>query len=181
MIKAWWNLPLSRQNKEWLKTAVFSLFPFFFRRSVAYRNWKDARFHTDDKGQSSVSVVYGGGEKIFSSDNENIPKIETEPVINEPITSIAIVIHVFYYEIFLEILEYLNLIKTVSFTLYVTSPHELSEKMISSLESAGFKFRYLPVENRGRDILPFLLIIPGVFNDGYQLILKIHTKKSDHR
>jgi lipopolysaccharide biosynthesis protein len=179
--KAWWNLPLSRQNKELLKTLVFSVFPFFFRRSKAYHNWKDARFQAIDKGERSASENYVEGQRIFSSDNGNIPKIETEPGINEPITSIAIVIHAFYYEIFLEILDYLHLNRNKNFKLYVTSPQELSGKIISSLKINGHKFSYLPVGNRGRDILPFLKIIAETFNDGHQLILKIHTKKSDHR
>jgi lipopolysaccharide biosynthesis protein len=172
---------LSRQNKELLKTVVFSAFPLFFCRSRAYRNWKDARFHTFDKVDSSGSVNNGEGQRVAASDKENIPEPGTDPVINELITSVAIVIHAFYYEIFLEILDYLHLNGNKNFKLYVTSPHELSGKIISSLESADYKFIYLPVGNRGRDILPFLKIIAETFNDGHQLILKIHTKKSDHR
>ena len=37
------------------------------------------------------------------------------------------------------------------------------------------------VENRGRDVLPFLKVLPKVIEDGNEFILKVHTKKSLHR
>jgi lipopolysaccharide biosynthesis protein len=36
------------------------------------------------------------------------------------------------------------------------------------------------MSNHGRDILPFLKILPRVFNDGHQVVLKLHTKGSNH-
>ncbi|WP_370213254.1 glycoside hydrolase family 99-like domain-containing protein [Roseovarius sp.] len=38
-----------------------------------------------------------------------------------------------------------------------------------------------PVPNRGRDILPFLLLANAGAFDGYEALCKIHTKKSPHR
>ena len=48
------------------------------------------------------------------------------------------------------------------------------------LNQSPFPFRLMEVENRGRDILPFLKILPQIFDDGNELLLKIHTKKSNY-
>ena len=177
--KAWWKLPLSRQNKELLKTGIFSVFPYFFYKSRVYRNWKYARFHANVKSENLISIAEE--QNVSASVNEEVRKSKELTENFGSIYSVAIVIHVFYYEIFLEIMDYIKKIKSVNFTLYVTSPPELSEKIINTLENVSYKYRILPIENHGRDILPFLKMIPLAFNDGHQLILKIHTKKSDHR
>jgi lipopolysaccharide biosynthesis protein len=39
----------------------------------------------------------------------------------------------------------------------------------------------LPTSNRGRDILPFIKIMPEVLKAGHEFLIKIHTKKSIHR
>jgi lipopolysaccharide biosynthesis protein len=179
--KTWWNLPLSRQNKETLKSFVFSAFPFFFYRSKVYRNWKDAKYNSAINIGEKRSVNNQDVSFIINAAIQDMPESGTESVSNEQVCSVAIVLHAFYYEIFLEIMDYLKQIKSVDFSVYVTSPHDLSEKMIRFFESASYKYRFLLVENHGRDILPFFKIIPLAFQDGHQLILKIHTKKSDHR
>ena len=38
----------------------------------------------------------------------------------------------------------------------------------------------LETRNRGRDILPFLKVLPKVFEDKHNTILKLHTKGSNH-
>ena len=48
------------------------------------------------------------------------------------------------------------------------------------LKDLPYEHYYLPVENRGRDILPFLRIMPIVIEEGNHIILKIHTKHSGH-
>jgi len=84
-------------------------------------------------------------------------------------------------EIFKEIIKYLNDLDEIKFALYVTCPEEFIDKINELLESHFFKYNSIPVENRGRDILPFLRMLPQIFEDGHPVILKIHTKKSDHR
>ena len=42
-------------------------------------------------------------------------------------------------------------------------------------------FTLLAVQNRGRDILPFLKIMPAVLKGGHDNIIKVHTKQSSHR
>lgn len=95
--------------------------------------------------------------------------------------TLAIVIHAFYEDIFAEIMERLRKIKGVPFKLFITTPHAQGEKIDAALKSSGFAYHLLPVNNHGRDVLPFLKIAGRVMDEGYAYILKIHTKKSKHR
>jgi lipopolysaccharide biosynthesis protein len=103
------------------------------------------------------------------------PKV---PDSNRPI---AVVIHAFYEDVFDEILSYIENIHSISLKLYVTTPIELFESIQSKLQRRKFDFYILPVSNRGRDILPFIKIMPEVFKSDHDLLIKVHTKKSVHR
>ncbi|MFA6036685.1 MAG: glycoside hydrolase family 99-like domain-containing protein [Legionellales bacterium] len=94
---------------------------------------------------------------------------------------IAIVIHAFYEDIFKNILDQIAKINLVSFKLYVTCPLEKEKDIFEQLTASGFTFELLALPNRGRDILPFLKILPLVLQNNHDLLIKVHTKKSLHR
>ncbi|ESS71614.1 hypothetical protein WxcX [Methyloglobulus morosus KoM1] len=106
--------------------------------------------------------------------------IASQQVLNDK-NSVAVVIHAFYEDVFDEMLEYLKNIHSVYLKLYVTVPIELIESMQRKLQRQQHNFYALPVSNRGRDILPFIKIMPEVLKGGHDLLIKIHTKKSTHR
>nr|NQU89176.1 hypothetical protein [Bacteroidota bacterium] len=180
LTRAWWHLPLSRQNKERVKGIIFSTFPFIFRKSRAYRNWHEARVFSKRIDKTPVLNQDRRLKEVNPLTNPGV-KYQPEPIPNDPVTSLAIIIHAFHFDIFLEIMNYLKNNNGAKFRFYVTSPEDLSEKITGFFIKTPFEYKILSVENRGRDILPFLNMIPQVFNDGYQVILKIHTKKSTHR
>ncbi len=95
---------------------------------------------------------------------------------------IAVVIHTFYPDVFEEIIGYLRCISD-DIQLFITAPAAIIEETRRILESDTGKLSYslLEVENRGRDILPFLQILKRVKQEGFTTVLKIHTKKSQHR
>lgn len=95
--------------------------------------------------------------------------------------SIAVVIHAFYEDVFDEILGYLENIHSFTLTLYVTAPNNLVESLQRKLSRTQCSFYILPVINRGRDVLPFLKIMPEVLKGGHEFLIKVHTKKSRHR
>lgn len=95
--------------------------------------------------------------------------------------SIAVVIHAFYEDVFDEILGYLEKIHPISLKLYVTTPIGLLEHTQKKLQRQQHSFYVLPVSNRGRDILPFIKVMPEVLKEGHDMLIKIHTKKSTHR
>jgi len=113
----------------------------------------------------------------FNSEKLNIIK-NTEK--NEKISDIAIVIHLFYFDIWNEIKKYLKKINQ-SFDLHISIPIGLDIKKIKTILSDFPKTKLYLSENRGRDILPFINIFNNIYKENYKYICKIHTKKSPHR
>jgi lipopolysaccharide biosynthesis protein len=92
---------------------------------------------------------------------------------------VCIIIHAYYPDLLPEMLKYL-LRWRVPYRLVVTTPQERSSEVRSILDSFKIAGTILECENRGRDILPFLVALRTVASDS-DLILKLHTKKSLHR
>lgn len=93
---------------------------------------------------------------------------------------IAVVLHIYYSDLWSEISHaLLNL--TEPFDLFVTLVAGASEQLAAEIQTAFPDAYVLTVDNHGRDILPFLeLVRTGVlFN--YQLVCKLHSKRSDWR
>ena len=90
---------------------------------------------------------------------------------------IAVMLHMFYPEMWPDILVYLKNIPG-EFDLLLTFPDYLFHKVLIDVPSEVNNVRLFPMENRGRDILPLLrLQQKGILKD-YDIICKIHTKKS---
>jgi len=94
---------------------------------------------------------------------------------------IAIVIHLFYNDIWdEEIKPYLDAIKIPHDT-YVTIPKTIPEEIIIKILQNNQDITFYETENRGRDVLPFLQVMHHLGTDSYQYVCKIHTKKSAGR
>lgn len=95
---------------------------------------------------------------------------------------IAFVIHCFYIEILEEILPYLLFRKGNGSKIFVSVTSEVSrDAVLKRLEETGLDFEVLLYENRGRDVLPFLKVMKLVIDQGYEAVVKVHTKKTLHR
>jgi hypothetical protein len=176
--KIWRYFPLTRPQKEILKFVLFSLFPFIFRSWAVYQNWKYARvFHVQ---RQDIGWVSSWKRWLFLP--YSIPLTETRaPAPEQPVNqNTAVVIHVYYPHILKEILSLLRSGTNSSFHLYVTTPFSKEKDVREILGSSGFNYHLLTVENRGRDILPFLTILPDVLSAGHEIILKLHTKGENH-
>lgn len=92
---------------------------------------------------------------------------------------IAIVIHIFYSDLIDELLEYLENLPQ-SFDLFITTTKEChSQVQKKILKSSQENCVIHLVDNNGKDIGPFLTKI-GKACLNYDLVCKIHTKKSKH-
>jgi lipopolysaccharide biosynthesis protein/ubiquinone/menaquinone biosynthesis C-methylase UbiE len=94
---------------------------------------------------------------------------------------IAVILHLYYFELWDEISENLKFFKDTPFDLYINLNPESTVDDIERIRSAypeAFIFSY---ENRGRDILPFLHLFNLIYPLGYKSVCKIHSKKSLHR
>ena len=97
------------------------------------------------------------------------------------ITKIAVCVHLYYTELWNEI-ENLLLQWDVPFHLFLTLNCE--NKFLSDRISRVFvNSTILIVENKGRDVRPFLVLLDQELLSGFDLVCKIHGKKSsdNHR
>jgi rhamnosyltransferase len=93
---------------------------------------------------------------------------------------VAVVIHLYYYDLLDEILSYLrNIIEP--FDLFVTTPHERDvENIINCCADVAKSITVRLSENRGRDIGPFMALYLDGALDHYAAVLKLHSKKSTY-
>jgi len=94
---------------------------------------------------------------------------------------IAVIIHLYYIELWDEVKANLASFKEVTFDLYININNECSVDHINTIRDSYPDARIFSFENRGRDILPFLKIFNIVYPLNYGHICKIHSKKSFHR
>ena len=90
---------------------------------------------------------------------------------------IAIVLHLFYMDIWDEVQGYLKHI-TEPYDLFVTVPDTYTDKALKTLFDLAPDMHLYMVENRGRDVLPFLQVMRIIPEDSYAYICKLHTKKT---
>lgn len=93
-----------------------------------------------------------------------------------PGTRIAVVLHSHFPEVLPELLAAL---------VAIPEPHDLlvttTAREVDAMVAAASSVRVLRVDNRGRDILPMVRLANAGLLDGYDLVCKVHTKKSAWR
>jgi lipopolysaccharide biosynthesis protein len=162
--------------QEWLYSAIADTRKRFMRPDErlifinAWNEWAEGAHLEPDKRYGYAYL-----------EATRMAHIRADKSVHKKTDKLAIVVHAFYEDVFAEIIERLNEIKCVAFKLFITTPHDQSARIDAKLKASGFPYFIMPVENRGRDILPFLKISAKVLEDGYAYILKVHTKKSNHR
>jgi lipopolysaccharide biosynthesis protein len=92
----------------------------------------------------------------------------------------AAIIHAWYEEEFADILQRLASTR-IPWRLAVTTAPEREAAIRALLARSGMEGEVLVQENRGRDILPFLRAANLLLDEGVDLALKLHTKRSTHR
>jgi lipopolysaccharide biosynthesis protein len=165
--------------QQWLYNAIKDSFnhnPKSDERLVfvnAWNEWAEGAYLEPDLryGYAYLEATRMAMQKAQAS--LNIPRVSNNQ-------KLAIVIHAFYLDVFEEILNYVTAI-SMSSKLYVTTIYTQESQVKKLLTDSGVDFHLLAVENRGRDILPFLKIIPLVIANEHEFVLKVHTKKSKHR
>jgi len=96
-----------------------------------------------------------------------------------PPVKTAVVLHLNYEDLWPEFRDAIKQIDQ-TFTLFVTCP---AEKFSDTSDLVSFDFpeaKIMPHENRGRDILPFLSLLPSLISQGFEIICKLHSKRSGH-
>jgi len=110
----------------------------------------------------------------FKENNYNLIKLETKCII-------AVQAHIYYVDLINEIINKTNNIP-IKFDLLISTISLTKKKKIEKylkLYSKANKYEVKIVENKGRDILPFITQMKFKFKN-YKYICHIHTKKSKH-
>lgn len=92
---------------------------------------------------------------------------------------VAVVVHVFYEDLFPEILRHLHNIP-VPFDLIVTDATDVDVELDPlEVDIPNLKNHVvLPIENHGRDIYPLMALVNADLLNPYDVVLKVHTKRS---
>lgn len=93
---------------------------------------------------------------------------------------VAVVAHLYYTDVVPEILERLRSIKE-PFDFYVTLPDWGTRRTQELVRSAYPDAVFYPAANRGRDIGPFMDLLPLLIAKDYDAVLKVQTKRGYFR
>ena len=144
---------------------------------LLFNAWNDYKenFYLEPNKKMGFAYLNYLSKAIFNIENYDIYHLEA---LNNN-CKIAIQVHIFYEDLIEEIINKTNNIP-VKFDLFITIT---STKIYNNLEyyikqfSKANQFEILIVENKGRDVLPFLSQIKHKFKK-YKYLCHIHTKKS---
>lgn len=95
-----------------------------------------------------------------------------------PSGKIAIAVHIYYTEIWPEIAQRLKALRH-PFILDITTSPEQAASVESAVKHDFPAANIHIVTNRGKDILPFLSLVPHWQKEGIIAVCKLHTKKGD--
>jgi len=95
-------------------------------------------------------------------------------------TKIAVMVHVYYEETWPDIANALAAMKG-PFDLLITTTKEKIAHLSAQVKASFPLAEIYEVENKGRDIRPFIALLPLLLHRQYQAVLKLHSKKSLHR
>ena len=117
---------------------------------------------------------------LNSHNKENQKKFPLYGIKRNPKTKIAVVLHLYYSDMWKLFEKNLKQLDGLDYDLFVT----ISSKNIH-IKSDILKFKesanVIIVPNRGRDVLPFMHLSKRLYDNGYEYVLKLHSKKSTHR
>lgn len=98
--------------------------------------------------------------------------------VRRPDVAIGLIAHVYYLDLIDEILQMRALLPGVA-PLHITVPLDRAAELSRRLRDEPAVTLH-PCENRGRDIAPFMSVLQSGALDGFDAVLKLHTKRSPH-
>ncbi|GLQ49278.1 glycoside hydrolase family 99-like domain-containing protein [Dyella flava] len=160
-----------------------------------YRDWLQQAIHTAQRRKPSSPLVFVnawnewaegavlepdsrlGFAWLQATRNALCGACEQKPV---PSPQPCVVIHVWYVDVLDEIAAALRT-SGLDWRVFITTTVEHEQIVRERLARLDLKADITTFENRGRDILPFLHIADRLLNEGVDVVLKLHTKRSTHR
>ncbi len=107
-------------------------------------------------------------------------KLDIQSLLISTSPRLAVILHLYYEDLSEEIAAYLKSIP-LPFDLYISTKDDSDKCRIKDVFSSCQNIAKMDIRtpgNCGRDILPFALIYKDIYTEKYDLICKIHSKKS---
>lgn len=170
---------------EWLDSACAAAVAGPSGQSLAFVNawneWGEAAYLEPDRRYGYAYLHATANVLRRYVENRTVAGIAAESRSRfERKSDVAVVLHLYYEDLLPELADTLS-INLDAFDLFVSLRPDVDEGTVRSL-LARFQNAYLVlVENRGRDVLPFLGMLPIVACLGYETACKLHAKKSTYR
>ncbi|MTE01758.1 glycosyl transferase family 1 [Paracoccus sp. YIM 132242] len=148
--------------------------------------------YNPDVRESGISPLlhYAQAGRFENRIYKDLPEVERLPLDKAPnigalkgkSSPYAVVVHVYYFELWPEFEKILKGLP-LDFDLYVTLAYrgEATDECERQVKAAFPDAAVVQMENRGRDILPFVSLVNAGLLSDYKAVCKIHTKKSPHR
>lgn len=89
---------------------------------------------------------------------------------------IAVLVHLYYVELFKEIVDYLDNFRNISYELFFTLPRE-NKAFLPILRKKYPNSKVIITDNIGFDIYPFFCFLREINLADYDVIFKLHSKK----
>ncbi len=144
----------------------------------AWNEWAEGAYLEPDKknGYAYLEASYAVLSK-FETEKLNLIKSSSNNIKKE--ADIAVIVHLFYVDLWREIAAYLENIPE-KFDLYISVSDYIQKEFLEEIIQNYPDVHFFSFENRGRDILPFINIFKDLVCFNYKYICKIHSKKSIH-
>ena len=139
----------------------------------AWNEWAEGAYLEPDQGYG-----YSYLDATRMALEESTKSLKCQKNFNSNV--MAIIIHSYYVDLLEDLLIKVCKIKSKK-KLYVSCEKKYKQIVQQKLEKYNLDFLILEVANSGRDIKPFIKLLPQIINAKHEIILKIHTKKSLHR
>ena len=149
-------LLLPARLRKYALSLAYSRFSFLFSDTPDYQFWLNS---------------VRSAQLRFS----NLVDIDDVDTFARPSGKIAIHMHIFYFDLLEEMLEYTRNIP-FDYDLFITSPYDIDYNLIRNKVNAT-KVYTLRVENKGKNIAPLFCYLSKMLKD-YKYIAHFHTKKS---
>lgn len=141
----------------------------------AWNEWAEGTHLEPDRkfGYGYLQATY---DVLAEYDISKVSRLTHKRFVRE--NDCAVVLHLHYEELWGDIKGYLDSLADIGFDLYVTvTSSTAGVNVAKDYPDAHIEL----VENRGRDILPFLGILRTIKDMGYVAVCKIHSKRSVYR
>jgi lipopolysaccharide biosynthesis protein len=149
----------------------------YWSRSLFIQQWKEINIHDDSTNSKRPEALEKDCQEKEA--REQLKTIGEGQAIAKPSSRqlpIAIVVHIFYLELWPEINSYLVDLD-ITFDLHITCCQERVKDVSAAVWHTFPDAKVHLFPNQGMDMLPFLMLVQTLKQSGYELACKLHTKR----